>query len=164
MATLFAPYVFLLTLLTPLAAEAQSLWGGAYVGMKADQIEALYPNAKSVPNIDGGNTIVGPQYRISNGNFDVAFHLQQGVLDTVTLSAGTRAFIDDLPQAQQTYLDLKKNLTIQYGQPLAVDDPLVSEADFITNTVSVSLMYMKVMGKPSITVTYAKTSGGAIPL
>ena len=152
------PISLLLALLTPLAGkaqpQAQKLWGNVYVGINAAQLSKMYPHLQKFNAIDGGVILVGPQYRISDGNFTVQFHLKDDALDSVILSAGSPTLINELPQATQTYREIKADLTTQYGAPLFSEDSSVFSSNFIQGQRHVALTYMTIIGKPSITITY----------
>lgn len=152
------PIGFLCALLTPAAGHAQSsaqyLWANVYVGMTATQLAALYPKLQVFTAIDGGVILVGPQYTISGGNFTVQFHLTNGLLDGVVLFAGAPAFNDELPSATQTYRQIKATLTTQYGAALFSEDGAAFSSNYIRGDRHVTLTYITIMGKPSMTITY----------
>jgi hypothetical protein len=135
-------------------STTQYLWANVYVGMTATQLAALYPNMQTFTAIDGGVILVGPQYRISDGNFTVQFHLKYGLLDGVVLFAGAPAFINELPSATQTYRQIKATLTAQYGAPLFSEDNAAFSSNYIRGDRHVTLTYITIMGKPSMTITY----------
>jgi hypothetical protein len=159
--------LFMVALLMPAVAHAQSLWQNTRAGMSPKEVAAFYPSTTPPTNVNG-REVMSTKIDIFKEKFAVLFYFAAHGLSEVTLQATNAQ--GGLQQPLVTFGLIRDELIAKYGRPVSEKTStmgIVSEdVNFLSNGVSIKLGYMDTLqvGTKFVSVTYEPVSGGDSPL